>query len=234
MKRRLIALILIAIPAFCASNRTTRPSAISLRKRLHVNPLITDPDTIEFDWGGAFSVNGPWTLPATVRYTPEGHHLYWGRTEFSANFDTAHLDHAVLAATCVVRDGDKFDLAVAPLMSVPMRDGSPVRAGGLTVARFDLGRNSTGLTATWLANTLDLGAGYGHRFGKQWTPHLNWQWEKASGTLRQVSIFEGIEYQVSDPFAIDVSAQHQNVWGGHRDTQIVVGLTFATGHLHRH
>lgn len=243
MKKRLFVLFLVAIPLFCANRtRASRPASIALRKRLHVNPLITDPDTIEVDWGGSFSVDGPFTLPASLRYTPEGHHLYWGKTEFSASFDSLNYDgtathfgdRATVAATCVVVDSEHFDVAVAPLASVLLRGDSGVRAGGLTIARYDAGRNSAGFSASWLANTLDFGAGYGRKIGTHVTPHVNWQWEKTSGTNRTVSIFEGSEYQVSDPFAVDVSAQHQNVWGGHRDTQIVVGLTISTGRLHRH
>src|SRR6185437_11912824 len=65
-----------------------RPSAISLRKRLHVNPLITEPDTIDLEWGGAFSTGGDFTLPAAIHFTPRGPHPWWGRTEFSASFDS--------------------------------------------------------------------------------------------------------------------------------------------------
>jgi len=215
---------------------------IALRKRLHVNPLITDPDTIDLQWGGSFSVSGPFSVPTTLGYTPEGRHIYWGRTEYSVSFDAVNYDgvathfgdRATFAATCVVRDGERLDIAVAPLVSVLLRGDSGVRAGGTVIARFDLGRNSGGLTATWLAGTFDLGAGYGHRFFKRVTAHTNWQWQKAVGTERQISIFEGVEYQFSDPFAIDVSAQHQAVWGGHVDHQIVVGFTLSTPRLHRH
>ena len=35
-----------------------RAPAITLRKRVHVNTLITEPDTIQVQWGGAFSWDG--------------------------------------------------------------------------------------------------------------------------------------------------------------------------------
>jgi hypothetical protein len=41
-----------------------------------------------------------------------------------------------------------------------------------------------------------------------------------------------MEYQITDPVAIDFSAQHLNVWGGPIDHQIVIGLTVSTGRLH--
>src|SRR2546430_15793484 len=65
-----------------------RAPAIALRKRLHVNTLITEPDTMDVQFGGAFSWNGSFTLPTSVSYTPEGSHIYWGRTEFLAGFDS--------------------------------------------------------------------------------------------------------------------------------------------------
>lgn len=241
MKKVALVFLLVAMPAVC-ERRTSRPAAIGLRKRLHVNPLIADPDTIEIDWGGSFSFSGPYSLPATLRYTPQGSHIYWGRTELSVSFDSLNYDgaathfgdRATVAATCVVHDGERLDIAVAPLAAVLLRGGNGVRGGGAAIARYDVGRNSGGVTATWLAGTVDLGAGYGHQFFKRVTAHANWQWEKASGTARQISIFEGVEYQVSDPFAIDVTAQHQSVWGGHTDQQIVVGVTVSTPRLHRH
>src|ERR1043166_3318751 len=102
-----------------------RAPAISLRKRHHVNPLITEPDTIDIEWGGSFSTSGNFTLPAAFHYTPQGSHIWWGRTEFSAAFDSlayagaAHFgDRASFAATCVIHDGEKLDLAVAPQTSV--------------------------------------------------------------------------------------------------------------------
>src|SRR6476469_1583953 len=138
----------------------SRPSAIALRKRLHVNPLITEPDTLDFEWGGAFSTGGSFTWPAAIRYTPQGSHIYWGRTEFSASFDSLssvlqpdgrinHFgDRATLAATCVVLDGDKLDIAVAPQVSVLLRGDHGVRAGMTGIARYDWGRSSAGVTFT--------------------------------------------------------------------------------------
>src|SRR5215212_7323601 len=65
-----------------------RSASIARRKRLHVNTLITEPGEMEVEFGGAASVDGGFTLPSTIKYTPEGSHAYWGRTEFSASFDT--------------------------------------------------------------------------------------------------------------------------------------------------
>jgi hypothetical protein len=232
-----------------------RPSAIALRKRLHVNPLITEPDTMDFEWGGAFSTGGPFTFPATIRFSPEGRHVYWGRTELSVSFDslsydgtaTHFSDRTTFAATCVLHDGEKLDIAIAPTVSALLRGDTGARLGATALARYDVGRSSAGLTVAWssathasLTNppgTWDVGAGYGYRLRPSGplghlTAHTNWLWEKSTGIGRQMSVFEGVEYQITDPVAVDFSAQHLNVWGGPIDNQVVIGLTVSTGRLH--
>src|SRR5438067_143704 len=77
-----------ASPVGSAAASQPRGGTIGLRKRVHVNTLIAEPGTMEFEWGGAFAVGGGFTLPAAIKYTPEGRHAYWGRTEFSASFDS--------------------------------------------------------------------------------------------------------------------------------------------------
>jgi hypothetical protein len=241
------------------SGAAGRAPAITLRKRVHVNTLITEPDTMEFEWGGAFSTGGDFTFPAAIKFTPEGSHAWWGRTEFSASFDslssqtdsghrvTNFGDRATLAGTCVVHDGDKLDFAVAPQGSVLLRGDHGGRLGATAIARYDAGRSSAGITMTWTgatessitnpAGTIDVGAGYGFRLKPSGplghlTAHTNWVWEKSTGTTRQVSIFEGVEYQITERVAVDFSAQHFSVWGDQPDNQVVVGLTVNTGRLH--
>lgn len=232
-----------------------RGPAITLRKRLHVNTLIAAPGTMEIEYGGSFSWDGSFTLPMAIHYTPEGRYVWWGRTEFSVAFDSVAHDSATqfgdrtsVAATCVIHDGDKLDIALAPQASFLMRGDSGARIGATGIARYDVGRSSAGVTFTWTAAThasptnpagvFDIGAGYGFRLKPSGalghlTPHLNALYEKATGADRQISLFEGIEYQVTDPFAIDFSLQHIALWGGQTDTQFVVGITLYTPKLHR-
>jgi hypothetical protein len=233
-----------------------RAPAITLRKRIHVNTLITEPGTMEIEWGGAFSTNGSFTFPTAIHYTPQGPHVWWGRTEFSASFDSLSYDQVnhfgdriTGAATCVVHDGAKLDIAIAPQASYLLRGDSGARAGLTAIARYDVGRSSAGVTFTWTgasnpsstnpAGTLDIGTGYGFRlrpYGAlgHLTPHMNWLYEKSTGNSHQISLFEGMEYQVTDPFAIDFAVQHISLWGNQPDTQFVVGLTVNTGHLRHH
>ncbi len=233
-----------------------RAPAITLRKRIHVNTLITPPGTAEIEYGGSFSWDGSFTLPMTLHYTPEGPYAWWGRTEFAVAFDslshdsaTKFGDRASVAATCVVHDGDKLDIAIAPQASFLWHGDSGARIGATAIARYDAGRNSAGVTFTWTgathasttnpAGTLDVGAGYGRRLMasgplSHLTPHVNALYEKSSGTDRQVSLFEGVEYQVTDPFSVDFSFQQIALWGGQTSNQFVVGMTLYTPKLRRH
>jgi hypothetical protein len=187
---------------------------------VHVNPLVTDPGTFELDWSGALPVNGTWSMPSAVRFAPG-----WGRTEVSASFDARRADQPTFAATFVAVETDHFDVAIAPTVG---RGDNGWRGGGLAIARYDGDRNSGGVTAAWVAGTVDLGAGYGRVFRKQFTAHANAQWEKSTGTTRQITVAEGVEYQITSPLAVDVSAQH-----GTSGNQIIVGVTFRTPRLHR-
>jgi hypothetical protein len=234
-----------------------RSSAISLRKRLHVNTLITEPGTMEVEWGNDYSLTSDaYTMPSTIKYTPEGRHILWGRTEFAASFDTvsttvendariAHFsDRMTFAATCVLLDGEKLDIAIAPQASVLLRGDAGTRLGATAIARYDAGRNSAGITVSWSgassasstnpAGTFDLGLGYGRRlkasgFLGHFTPHANWIYERSTGVGRQVSIFEGVEYQITEKFAVDMSGQHFSIVGGAVDHQVVVGITANLG-----
>jgi hypothetical protein len=227
--------------------------AIALRKRLHVNPLIAPPATMDIEYGGAFSWDGSFTLPAAVHFTPEGHHVWWGRTEFTTAFDSisssdgVHFgDRVSFLATCVVHDGDKLDFAIAPAASILLRGDAGARIGATAIARYDAGRSSAGITVGWTAATrsspsnpagiIDIGTGYGFRLKPDGalghlTPHVNALWEKSTGIERQISIFEGVEYQITDPVAVDFALQHISIWGGAPDRQFVVGLTVNTGRL---
>src|SRR5689334_7512187 len=54
-------------------------SKITLRKRLHVNTLITEPGTAEVDWNNAWSLStSGYAMPSAIKYTPEGTSVIWG------------------------------------------------------------------------------------------------------------------------------------------------------------
>jgi hypothetical protein len=249
------------LPGSIFSRSGNASSTISLRKRLHVNTLITEPGTMEVEWGNDYSVTSDsYTMPSTIKYTPEGKHILWGRTEFAASFDTvssivendariAHFgDRLTFAATSVLFDGEKLDIAIAPYASTFLRGESGVRVGATAIARYDFGRNSAGATVSWSgatvaspsnpAGTFNAGLGYGRRlkasgFLGHFTPHANVIYERSTGAESLFSIFEGVEYQITEKFAVDFSGQHFNVVGGGLDHQIVIGLTVNLGRFRR-
>ena len=72
-----LAALLLLTPAGQAAVlgrlRNSRTSNISLRKRLHVNTLITEPGTLEMDWNSVYSFSTTnFDMPSTIKYTPAG------------------------------------------------------------------------------------------------------------------------------------------------------------------
>ena len=65
----------------------------------------------------------------------------------------------------------------------------------------------------------------------RFTPHANVVWERSTGFERIVSIFEGVEFQLTQKLAFDLSGQHFSVAGGAADHQVVFGLTLNLGKL---
>ena len=229
----------------------TRSARIALRRRLHISSLITDVGTVETEWSTDWTDPESFTMPTTVKWTPEGSSLLWGRTEYSANFDvvsslvtdgsrvTHASDHVGITGTTLLLDGEHWNFAVAPSVTFGARDQPGIRAGLTTIVRYDHSRNSAGATLTWIgtpnpndaspAGTWDLGSGFGHTFGDKTTLHFDTQLERATGFVSAWSFFEGVEYQFTSNIAIDVSAQHLNVTGGMLDHQLLVGLTINFG-----
>jgi len=234
-------------------------SNITLRKRLHVNTLITEPGTVEVEWDNLYSYSsGNFSMPSIIKYTPTGKSILWGRTEYSAAFDsidsvaqagqrsTQFSDRVTFAANAVLRDGEKLDIAIQPAATFFLRGEAGARLGATAIARYDVGRNSMGATMSWTAatspspnnraGTWDFGAGFGRRLAASgaWghlTPHVNAVYERSTGVERTWAGFAGIEYQITERVAVDFTGQRFGLAGGNPDRQLVVGLTMNFGKL---
>jgi hypothetical protein len=261
----LFSILVASSPCFAelfkrASQPENGNSKITLRKRLHVNTLITQPGTVEIDWSSLYSLSTTnFAMPSAVRYTPQGSHIIWGRTEYSAAFDavssadvagsrlTQFSQALTLTATSVLHDGAKLDIALAPQATFFLRDESGARLGAVAIARYDSGRNSAGGTVSWSgathsspsnpAGTLDVGFGFGRQLSgsrllEKLTPHINGEWERSTGHGRALLAFEGIEYQIIERLAFDVSVQHFAAAGSAPDHQIAFGITANLGRVH--
>ena len=250
-------LLVLAPHAVAAGPR--RASNITLRKRLHVNTLITEPGTIEAEWDNLYSyTSGSFSMPSVIKYTPTGKSILWGRTEYSAAFDsidsvaqagqrtTQFSDRVTFAANVVLSDGEKLDIAIQPAATFFLRGESGARLGATAIVRYDVGRNSMGATLSWTAatapspanpaGTWDFGQGFGRRLAASgiWgrlTPHVNAVYEKATGLEHNWAAFAGIEYQITERIAVDVSGQRFGLAGGNPDRQLLVGLTMNFGKL---
>jgi hypothetical protein len=231
-------------------------SSVTLRKRLHINDLITERGTVEIDWGSLYSyTTSEFTMPSALKGTPDGNSILWGRTEYSIGFDsissavdfgtrtTQFGDRVTLSATSVIFDSAHFDVAVAPQASVFLRDSSGIRYGATGIVREDIGLNSLGATIGWTgatvssssnpAGTWDFGAGYGRRLASngllsRFTPHLNTAWERSTGFEATFSAIAGIEYQITPRVAFDASGQRIGSGAG-ADRQVLLGMTINLG-----
>lgn len=246
-----IVLVLTVLPVAFAQ-RGSVGGSISLKKRLNINTLITAPGTIEVDWASAYSISSDGLLlPTAIKYTPVGHHDWWGRTEYSVSFNSYDSQASkfgqtmTLTGTCVLKDGDKLDIAIAPQITTFLRDEQGVRMGATAIARLDSGRNSLGVTLGWSgathssptnpAGTIDVGVGFGRRLASggwlgHFSPHGNAGYERSTGVPRIASLLEGVEYQIIDALAFDVSAQQVAAFGQRADRQVIFGITANLGH----
>jgi hypothetical protein len=231
-------------------------ASVSLRKRLHVNDLITEPGTVEIDWANLFSyTTSNFTMPSAIKYTPAGNSVLWGRTEYSIAFDsvssavnlgtrtTQFSDRMSVTGTSVILDTTHFDIAVAPQATFLLRDSSGMRYGATVIAREDVGLNSMGATIGWTAATVssssnpagtwDLGGGFGRHLASKGvlgrlTPHSNAVWERATGFQGTVSAFAGMEYQITPRVAFDATGQRVGLNSG-ADRQVLFGMTINLG-----
>ena len=232
---------------------------ITLRKRLHINTLISQPGTAEVDWGNLYSLTSAnYSMPSGLRYTPPGSQIMWGLTEYSVAFDsiasanvgssrlTQFSQALTFTGTAVLRDGEKLDIAIAPQATMFLRDESGARLGAVAIARYDSGRNSLGGTVAWSgathssdsnpSGTLDVGFGFGRQLSgshllEKLTPHVNVEWEKSTGENSALLAFESIEYQVTERLAFDLSAQHFATAHRAPDHQIAFGMTLNVGKI---
>jgi len=104
-----------------------RTSNITLRKRLHVNTLITAPGTMEIEWDNLYSAtNSNFSMPSIVKYTPAGKNILWGRTEYSVAFDS--IDSVALTA----QRTSQFSGRVTFAANAVLRDGVELRQGSMS------------------------------------------------------------------------------------------------------
>lgn len=260
-KRCLTLLLLVpAIAPAASSHRTRRAPArhaptLALRRRMFVSSLIVEPGLGEFDCSVTSSTsNNTLFFPATLRYTPTGPSILWGRTEFSVSWDSAYSadeaqnrtyqfsDHVTLTGVSVLLDSKHWDLALAPQVTVLTRGASGVRVGGAGIARGDFGRDSVAMSASWTgatnpagsdnpAGTFDWLAGYARSVGGGFTVYASAQWERSTGIGPQVSVFEGIQYSPNDRWGIELSGQHYAAGSSQTDNQMVLGITITLGRL---
>jgi hypothetical protein len=257
-----VGLIALATPLRASAKihlRHSHQGSATLRKRLHINDLITEPGTVEIDWANLYTYTSRnFTMPSAVKYTPAGNSYLWGRTEYSIAFDSVSSsvdagprqlqfsDRVSFAATSILFDSTHFDVAIAPQATFFLRDAAGARYGATMVAREDIGLNSMGATVGWTAattssninpaGTWDFGVGYGRHLASKgalahFTPHFNTVWERSTGFDGIASAFAGVEYQITDRVSFDATGQRVG-FRGPVDRQVQIGMTINLGKPH--
>src|SRR5436190_19186997 len=124
MRSTILIYVALAAPSCFAGlfTRAASPSngnaKIALRKRLHINTLISEPGTAEVDWGNLYSFSTMnYAMPSGIRYTPAGSHIIWGRTEYSVAFDN------VISADAGVGGFTQFSQALTLTSEYVLLDG---------------------------------------------------------------------------------------------------------------
>lgn len=243
----------IHVPFRRSGQRSAGPS---LRRRLNINSIITEPGTFEVEWSNIYSTSGAFFMPTTLKFTPGTGTGFWGRTELSASFDSVYSasvasqrstqfsDHITVASTSVVYAGQKWNVALAPVATFYWRDEKGARLGAVAIARYDSGLNTAGFSLSWSsatspspinpAGTLDLIGGYGRKLANagamsHLTPYGNIVYERSSGGLHGLSLVEGLEYQVNEKVAFEMAAQQLSYSGNSLDYQFILGMTVNFG-----
>lgn len=252
-----LLLLYLAAPATEGAIRRRRmplhqgSSGASLRKRIHINSLITQEGTVEVETGGNASLTGDaagaFVMPTVIKFTPKS-----TQTEYNVSFDglarevsgstvATHFSDRVTAGVTHEFSGWRgVSVAAGPQVSIFTRGSEGVRWGGVGLARVKLwGSLDGGITAAFSQAThssdinpprlLDLGGGFGRKLSARVTAHANYLYEKATGYSPQHSLYEGVEFQFTPRFALDVSVQQIGVGGPVLDHQLVAGLTMNLG-----
>ena len=253
VRRSLGCLILLCLPLHAQQIRRRLPhfrhqaQSIGNRSRVHVNRLVTESGTIEMEAGISFAEFAGITNPILLKYTAAGDSLLLGRTEFSVGFDYAHASNDItLAATSLLYDGEHWNVALAPTLTIVRQDGSGIRAGATMITRYDHGPASFGATATWSkaslpgpgtpADLASFGLGGGVRLAAAgWRSRLtlngNALSEHASATRAATSTFEGIEWEITKRAALNFVVQQSDWRGPSRDNIFLAGLTINLGRI---
>ncbi len=113
------------------------------------------------------------------------------------------------------------------------RNDSGAGLGATLIARYDFGENSISGSFGWTgatAVTADAISGFGRRVTRHITAYASVQWERSTSQPLFLSVFEGVEYEISSRLAANVYGQHYSLTHGLPD-HYGVGLTYNFGRV---
>lgn len=217
----------------------------------------TAPGTLELEMGMGSSGRF-FSLPTSIKFTPDAGRGLFHRMEFSLHFDaissvseddereTHFSDRLGLVIRRPVYLGESFSLAVAPRASFFLRGDRGARLGLTALTAYEFGLNSVVANMTWTSATTPSPTNPAQRYDvafdfiRQLGP---------SGTMSRLSVFgglltenpthqatsvslgQGISYRVRPHWALDFAVREFGLTAGRRDYRIVAGFTINLGRL---
>ena len=224
-------------------------AATPQRPSFTTNASITAAGTVELELGGA-AFNDTFSLPTTVKLTPDLHGSPLAGMEWSLSFDslvretagvggrTASFgDRVTLASRRPVYDRGGLALAVAPQVTFFRRGADGVRAGALAIAVHEFGECSLVGNLAWTAATrasdtnpahqLDWAVGLGRSFGRA-SLFAEALLADPSGAGATVSLMQGVAVTLRPDLVLDFAFQ-QSAVNSETDVGALIGMTLNLG-----
>lgn len=243
-----------ALPVLlCAQSSGPPFAATPQRPTFTSDTSTTAPGTLELQLGGTFS-SGFFSLPTTLKFTPGAGGGFFHQGEFSASVN------AVKAISrngrTVTRFGDWIELAwrrpvyaqgglsfaVAPQVTVSLREGGQSRAGFTGIMAYSQGRNGVAVNANFNTGA-DTPAGWiAADFARFLAASGPWSkvavfaglmTEHARHDPSRLSLGQGLLWRVRPNLVLDAALRQVDVTRRGRDWQALTGLTLNLGRLAR-
>ena len=224
-------------------------AATPQRPSFTTDASITSRGTVELELGGA-AFDGAFSLPTTVKLTPDLDGGPLANLEWSLSFDslvressgtgrhTASFgDRVTLAGRRPIYGRNGLALAVAPQVTFFRRGTDGVRAGALAIAVQQLGKYSLVGNLAWTAATqasdgnpahqLDWAAGLSRSLGRA-SLFAEALLEDPSGAGGTVSLMQGVVVSLRPDLVLDFAVQ-QSAVNGETDIGALIGMTLNFG-----
>jgi len=215
----------------------------------------TAPGTVELEIGGTFA-DGVYTVPTTLKFTPDASKGFFEQGEFSVGFDSVSVvsaggrrvtqfgDRLAFGYRRPVYRGGSLSFAVAPQGTVFVRGDSGGRLGLVGLMAQEAGQNSVAVNVSWSAalgaspanpaNVIALASDFARQIAatgawNRLSVFAGVLYENASGSDGDVALGQGVACRVRPNIVLDVAVRQTGLATGSYDHQILAGVTVNLG-----